>query len=357
MYNKYMKTAKYPMVSIIIPNYNGEPFIENCLDSLREQSFQDFEIVVIDDCSPDNSVDIIKKKYPDVRLFINNKNSGFDASVNLGIKNSRGDYLLLLNNDVVVDSGFVEALTRSLLTKEKAFSVSSKMIRYYERDTLDDAGDMFHVLGWGFKRGDGYPTNTHNLPCRVFSTCAGAGIYKKSILNEIGLFDESFFAYMEDVDLGYRAMIYGYENWYEPKAICYHIGSATTAEGSKYSDFKVRISARNNVYTVYKNMPPLQLAFNMPFLIFGFGVKSAYFILKGYGHAYLLGLKEGLLTTKRVKRVKFKKQNIHNYLKIEKMLFSGLALHIAYRGYTAIKTQKKRRKTTITHRKLTGVKS
>ena len=355
MYNSHMKKEKHPLVSVVIPNYNGEAFIENCLDSLRGQTFNDFEIVVVDDGSTDSSVEIIRKHYPDICLFINENNSGFDASVNRGIKNSRGDYLLLLNNDVVVEADFVEALTKAISAREKAFSVSSKMIRYYERDTLDDAGDMFHVLGWAFKRGDGYPADTHNVPCRIFSTCAGAGIYKKSVLDEIGLFDEAFFAYMEDVDLAYRAMIYGYENWYEPKAVCYHIGSATTAEGNKYSEFKVKISARNNIYTVYKNMPPLQLACNMPFLLLGFGIKVVYFARKGYGKAYLSGLKEGVLERKKIERVKFKKSNTRNYFKIEKMMLSGLALQLAYKSLNAAK-KKKRRKNKKERRQLTLVK-
>ena len=346
MYNKQMKTEKHPLVSVIIPNYNGEAFIENCIDSLGNQSFRDFEIVVVDDGSTDRSVEIIQKKYPDIRLFINENNAGFDASVNRGIQNSRGDYLILLNNDVVVDPGFVKALVEALSAEDKIFSVSSKMIRYYERNILDDAGDMFHVLGWAFKRGDGCPANTHNAPRRIFSTCAGAGIYKKSVLDEIGLFDEAFFAYMEDVDLAYRAMVVGYENRYEPRAICYHIGSATTAEGNKYSDFKVKLSARNNVYTVYKNMPPLQLAGNMPFLVLGFGIKALFFMRKGYGKSYLSGLKEGLSTTNRVKRVKFKKKNLPNYIKIQGMLMSGLALQLAYKGCGALKKQRARRKTT-----------
>ena len=339
-----MKTQKHPLVSVIIPNYNGEAFIENCLDSLRGQTFNNFEIVVVDDGSTDKSVEIIQQHYPDINLLINENNSGFDVSVNRGILNSRGDYLLLLNNDVVVEAGFVEVLTKALSAREKAFSVSSKMIRYYERDILDDAGDMFHVLGWAYKRGDGFPANSHNTPCRVFSACAGAAIYKKKVLDEIGLFDEAFFAYMEDVDLAYRAMIHGYENWYEPKAVCYHIGSATTAEGNKYSEFKVRLSARNNIYTVYKNMPLLQLVGNMPFLILGFGVKTLFFIRRGYGKAYLSGLKDGILKRKQVKRVEFKKSNIRNYIKVEQMMLSGLALQLAYKSLSAFKKKRSRRK-------------
>ena len=119
-----MQSEKHPLVSVIIPNYNGEAFIENCLDSLARQTFHDFEIIVVDDGSIDHSVEIIQKNYPDIRLLINEKNAGFDASVNRGILNSRGDYLLLLNNDVVVDAKFVEALTRAISSREKAFSVS-----------------------------------------------------------------------------------------------------------------------------------------------------------------------------------------------------------------------------------------
>ncbi|MBK5244418.1 MAG: glycosyltransferase family 2 protein [Eubacteriaceae bacterium] len=309
-------------VSIIIPNFNGEKYIGNCLDSLMEQTFDHLgksEIIVVDDCSKDNSVNIIKN-FQDVRLIENSENSGFARSVNQGIRASSGDYCLLLNNDVVVDGDFVKNLYEHIAGNPRVFSVSSKMIRYYERDKLDDAGDFYNILGWAFKRGDGAKLNRYDKPTAIFSTCAGAGIYRRSILDEIGLFDEAFFAYMEDVDLSYRGLIFGYENHYEPKAFCYHIGSATTADGEKYSPFKVNISARNNVYVAYKNMPLVQLILNSPFLVLGFLVKYLLFIKRGYGNDYKEGIQEGLKTLGKIQKVPVQSKNMGHYFWIQVQL-------------------------------------
>ncbi len=201
------------------------------------------------------------------------------------------------------------------------------MIRFYERDTLDDTGDFYHALGWAYKRGDGKPLDYCTKASKVFSTCAGAGMYRKAVFDEIGLFDEHFFAYLEDVDVSYRGLIHGYENWYEPKAICYHIGSATTADGNKYSPFKVKISARNNVYLVYKNMPNAQLLLNAPFLLVGFAVKGAVFTKRGYGREYFGGLREGVATRKNIVRTPFKKNNLRNYVKLQGLLFANMGRH------------------------------
>jgi len=309
-------------VSVIIPNYNGENFIANCLDSLMIQSFSEFghmEIIVVDDCSTDSSVNIIKS-YKNVVLLENSVNSGFDKSVNQGILASRGKYCLLLNNDVVADPDFVRYLYLHIDDNLRVFSVSSKMVRFYERDKLDDTGDFYNILGWGYKRGDGHSVDSHNKATAIFSTCAGAGIYRRSVLDEIGLFDEAFFAYMEDVDISYRGLINGYKNRYEPKAICYHIGSATTAEGQKYSPFKVQISARNNIYVAYKNMPFIQLLINSPFLLLGFLIKYGLFIRRGYGRDYAAGIKEGLENHKKITKVPFQFKNLGHYFFVEAQL-------------------------------------
>ena len=317
-------------VSVIIPNFNGEKYIANCLESILDQSFYDFgrmEIIVVDDCSSDDSVNIIKR-YQEVKLEINPVNSGFDKSVNQGIKASSGTYCLLLNNDVVVDRDFVKYLYRHIDENPKVFSVSSKMVRYYERNKLDDTGDFYNIFGWAYKRGDGKPVEAYKKWTSVFSTCAGAGIYRRSVLDEIGLFDETFFAYLEDVDISYRGLIYGYQNHYEPQAICYHIGSATTADGQKYSPFKVKISARNNIYVAYKNMPTLQLLINSPFLLLGFLIKYLIFWKRGYGKDYSAGIKEGLKNCRQMKKVPVQSKNLGHYILIEIQLIHNLFRHV-----------------------------
>lgn len=317
------KMDEFKRISIIIPNFNGEKYIKPCLDSLMGQCDDAIEIIVVDDCSSDDSMAVLSD-YKNVRVLQNEVNSGFAASVNRGIRESNGEFLLLLNNDVVVASDFVAALYRAIQKDERRFAISSRMVRFNERDKLDDTGDFYNILGWAFKRGDGNPISQYHKPTKVFSVCAGAALYRKSVFDEIGLFDERFFAYLEDVDVSYRALIHGYENWYEPTAICYHIGSATTADGNKYSPFKVRISARNNIYLVYKNMPIGQLLLNFPFLFCGFTAKAAMFATRGYGREYICGLVDGLKGAKSLKKSPFKAKRTLNYLKIELMLIDGL---------------------------------
>ena len=149
----------------------------------------------------------------------------------------------------------------------------------------------------------------------IFTACAGAAIYQRSAFSKIGYFDENHFAYLEDIDVGYRAKIYGYKNTYCPTALVYHVGSGTS--GSKYNSFKVKLSARNNIYLNYKNMPILQLILNFFPLFTGYVVKYAFFIKKGFGKDYKEGIIEGLQTMKAQKKVKFQLRHLTNYIKIE----------------------------------------
>ena len=230
-------------VTVVIPNWNGMRFLKTCLDSLRRQDTDDFETLVVDNHSEDGSVEFIRAHYPEVRLIVHEENLGFTGGVNAGIEASESPYVLLLNNDTECDPGFVRALFTAIDRDPRLFSVSSRMIRFGERDVLDDAGDLFTVLGYQAQRGTGQPVRDPKYlkPNRVFSACAGAAIYRKSVFEEMGAFDPDHFAYLEDVDVGYRAMIYGYRNVYEPSAVVYHVGSASSGE-VQYSDFKVRLT-------------------------------------------------------------------------------------------------------------------
>lgn len=302
-------------VTIIIPNFNGENLLPECLNSIFKQNFKDFDVLVVDDCSTDRSLNILENY--DVKVILNNENLGFAETVNKGIRKAKTEYVLLLNNDVVLKEDFLSNLYEPMKLSSKIFSLSPKMIRYREPELLDDTGDEYTLLGWTYKRGDGSPVNTYNEVTPIFSTCAGAGLYRKSIINEIGYLDPLHYAYLEDVDLGWRALINGYKNYYIPEAQCFHIGSATLADGNKYSEQKVNLSARNNIYIIYKNMPLLQLIVNLPFLGLGFLIKYLYFSSKGYKEAYVSGLKEGFKNIRTLKRVPYKIENTAHYFQIE----------------------------------------
>lgn len=313
------------MISIIIPNYNGKKYLQDCLESIKAQTYTDYEIIIIDNASTDDNYSWLLQQ--DEILFKRlDQNYGFSKAVNEGIQLSRGEYVLLLNNDTVLEPNFLKEIRQAIEVDHKIFAVSSKMISYQDRSIIDDAGDEYTLLGWTLKCGDGKPVEAYTKPREVFSACAGAALYRKSIFDEIGYFDEHFFAYMEDVDISYRARTYGYKNTYCPTAHVYHIGSATS--GSRHNAFKVKLAARNNIYVPYKNMPWIQLMLNIPFLSMGYFIKWIYFTKKGLGKAYRQGFLEGLTGVWKIEKVPFQWKNSKYYLKIEGLLVLNLIKYV-----------------------------
>lgn len=302
-------------ISVIIPNYNGEKIIDGCIQSLLQQEYKDFNIIVVDNNSTDESVKIIEEKYPSITLIKNNENLGFAAAVNIGIKVSKSDFVALLNNDTEVDTKWLGNLYSVVSKDDKIFSASSKMIRFYERDIIDDAGDQYNLLGWAYKRGDGASVDKFNKNKVVFSTCAGAGLYRRKVFEEIGYFDENFFAYLEDIDVSFRGNIHGYKNVYVNDAIVYHMVSATS--GSRHNEFKVKLASRNSIYLIRKNMPLIFTIINLPFLILGIIVKYIFFLRKSLGKEYIEGIKEGIFIKNKVEKTKFKLKNLIYYFIIE----------------------------------------
>ena len=306
-------------VSVVTPNYNGKDFLYAYFESLNKNSNEIGEVIIVDNGSNDGSQEFIrnyreKVDFPIV-LIENSQNLGFAEAVNQGISKARYDYIFSLNNDTVVEKSAILELLNLLNTDGGIFSVSSKMVQFNNPELIDDAGDDYTLLAYTKKRGNNQNLNKFIEVSEIFSSCAGAALYRKDLLEELGGFDSEFFAYMEDVDLGYRARINGYKNLFCPNAIVYHIGSATT--GSQYNEFKVRLAARNNVWVVYKNLPTLQKIVNILFLFLGFLIKYLFFLKKGFGPIYLKGLKEGLRTRNKIKKVEFKSKNWKNYFKIE----------------------------------------
>ena len=322
--------------TIIIPNYNGLSFMEPCFESLKEQTVRDFKVLVVDNGSTDGSVEWFKEhRVPSIFL---KGNTGFSGAVNTGIRAADTPYVLLLNNDTRVEPGFVAAMERAMDQSPKIFSVSSRMIQMYHPELLDDAGDMYSILGWAYQRGVGRSVNLYQKSCRVFSACAGAAIYRRAVFHEIGLFDEQHFAYLEDIDVGWRAKLYGYDNVYCPDAVVYHVGSGTS--GSRYNSFKVRLAARNCIYLNYKNMPGWQILLNAPFLLAGIFVKYLFFVKNGFGGDYVSGLKEGIRTRKQCRRVPGLLKRFGAELKVQFEMICGTGLYV----YEFLRRQAAKRK-------------
>ena len=318
--------------TVIIPNYNGMKYIENCMKALAAETSTEYKIIIVDNGSTDGSRQWIEANCPQVQLIAMGENTGFCGAVNAGIKATKTPYVILLNNDTEVEYGFVKALEDALEAGKKSFSVSAKMVDLKNPKVLDGTGDLYCALGWAFALGKGKEVKgNYEKAAEVFSACGGAVIYRKDILDEIGIFDENHFAYLEDCDLGYRAQIFGYRNYYTPNAVVRHAGSGVS--GSMHNEFKVNLSSKNSVYLIYKNMPLLQILINLPFLIPGFLVKYLFFMKKGLGHTYRKGIWKGIRLCMseegKRKKVLFIGKHLPNYIRIQWKLWINVIRRLA----------------------------
>ena len=213
---KRLKGRNMCKVSVIIPNYNGKRYLKDCLEAMKVQSFRDFEILLIDNGSQDGSQEYVEKAYPWVRLIALKENTGFCGAVNEGIRNSSSPYVILLNNDTIADKDFVGELIRAIEEKPRAFSCQGKLLQMKDKNKIDDAGNYYCALGWAFADGKGKQEKAYEREKKIFASCAGAAVYRRELLDKTGLFDEEHFAYLEDMDIGYRGKLLGYENWFCP---------------------------------------------------------------------------------------------------------------------------------------------
>lgn len=312
---------KDSQASIVVPNYNGIAFVERCLSALLKDA-PEAELLLVDNGSTDGSRELVEERFPQVRVIALEKNYGFCRASNEGMRSAKAPYVILLNNDTEVLPGFTESLVAALEKDERIFSAGAKMIQLYHKEKIDDAGDFYCALGWAFARGKDKPIEYYEQPDEIFAACGGAVIYRKSVLEQIGYLDEAHFAYLEDIDLGYRAKIAGYRNVFAPAAKVYHAGSGTT--GSRHNEFKVSLSSRNSVYLVYKNMPFFQILLNLPFLLAGFFLKYLFFLRKGLGGVYAKGIREGFRMCGRGRKVKFCWKNLPSYVKIQLVLWRDM---------------------------------
>jgi len=263
-----------PAVSVIIVNYNGLPHLKECLDSLRRQTFEDFEIVLVDNASADDSVRFVKSNYAEVTVIVNLKNLGYGGGNNVGIKASSGKYLALLNNDTRVDARWLQRLVEAAEKDGTIGMCASKILNYYHQDIIDNTGLLLYRDGIGRGRGRlEKDSGQYDSEEEVFFPSGCAGLYLRTMLDEIGLLDEDFFLYVEDVDIGLRARIAGWRCIYVPEAAVYHKYSATT---EPYSPLKAYLVERNRIWVVLKCFPLGML------LVSPFYTLLRYF-MQGYG--------------------------------------------------------------------------
>jgi len=285
----------WPKVTVVIVNWNGDRFLDQCLSALLAQTVAPHEIILVDNASSDASLDIVRR-FPSVRLLAQNENLGFARGNNLAINAAaaESEWIALLNPDAFVESRWLEALLSAVRDNPSFDFFGSKLVNAADPSVLDGAGDAYHVSGlvWRMEHGTSVSSVSGQLR-EVFSPCAAAAMYRRSALLEVGGFDEDYFCYSEDVDLGFRLRLAGYRCLYVPSSVAHHVGSGTT--GGQHSDFAVYHGHRNLVWTYVKDMPgvlfwaflPLHLAMNLAALLV--------FTLRGQGGVMFRAKRDAVL--------------------------------------------------------------
>lgn len=285
----------FDKVSVVIINWNGERFLEQCLAALMNQTVKPHEIILVDNASSDGSVEIARR-FPSVRLLLPGQNTGFARGNNVAIAaaSSESEWIALMNPDAFAKPSWLEELL-SAAQRNPAFDVfGSKLVNAAAPSVLDGVGDAYHVSGLVWRMAYGLPlSDATERECEVFSACAAAALYRRSALRELDGFDEDYFCYVEDVDLGFRLRLAGSRCLYVPKSVAHHVGSGTT--GGQHSDFSLYHGHRNLVWTFVKDMPgllfwlllPLHLGMNLACLV--------WFALRGKGGVVLRAKRDALL--------------------------------------------------------------
>lgn len=271
-----------PNVSIIIVNYNGEKIIIECLKSLERLNINNFEIIIVDNGSSDNSINEIRNFLketplaPFLKLLSFDKNLGFAAGNLEGLKHAKGRYIALLNNDAIPDNKWLKELTKAM-DKNLDVGICASKLLIYGTNKIDSAGDEFSTFLKGFKRGEGEDESFFNKKEYVFGACAGAALYRREMIDEIGFFDEEFFLIHEDTDLNFRAQLFNWKVLYVPTAVVYHKVRSSIGQ---MSDQAVYYSLRNNEFVRLKNVPFSVFARFFPEFVIWFILEFIYFVIK-----------------------------------------------------------------------------
>jgi GT2 family glycosyltransferase len=250
---------------VIVVNWNGRSYLEKCLSSLAAQTYPAFEIIVVDNGSIDGSATWVSEKYPEIRLIVNPDNRGFAVANNQGIALGRGAYLALLNNDAWAEPDWLMELVAAVKADPQLGMAASKMMFVNQPAVINSTGICVDRSGISWDRSGGREAGSTDCePAFVFGPCAGAALYRRELFETIGSFDEDFFAYLEDVDLAWRAQWRGWKAIYVPSARVYHVHSATGHEGSS---LKTYLLARNKIQLLVKNYPMPELMLFLPAVV------------------------------------------------------------------------------------------
>ena len=257
-----------PLLTVAVLSYDGRHLLELILPSLARQSFRDFEVVVVDNGSRDDTVAWLSEHWPAVQVVSLAQNIGVTAALNVCARAGRGELVGLFNNDLEADPDCLGELVAALREHPQASWAGAKLRDFEQRDVLDGAGDVFTWAATGGRRGHGErDVGQYDQPRAIFGACGGAALYRRSTLQQVGDFDEDFFAFYEDVDWSLRAQLAGFSCRYVPSAVVYHMGSATIGRG--LSDFTRYQLWRNTLWIIAKDLPARALLRHAPHLLLG----------------------------------------------------------------------------------------
>ncbi len=302
--------------SVIIINWNGRFWLEQCLPTLAAQTFADFEIVVVDNGSTDDSVTWLKQNWPTVRVLPQKSNLGFAAANNIGIQATNSPFVALLNNDTLADPEWLENLVTAVSEPDIGMAASC-IVRWNQPDLLDSAGIEVDWSGIAWNRGWEQPAEQAMMPCKVFGPSAAAALYRRDMLDDIGLFDEEYFAYYEDVDLAWRAQRAGWRCQYNPNARVRHWHSATSLKTPNYKNF---LNGRNKIWTILKNYDWPALLWASPIIISYDVMAAVYQTARSRNLAPIHGRLQAL---RLIKRMATKRQPQRQKAQLSSLPFPG----------------------------------
>lgn len=269
----------FPLVTVLVLNWNGARFLPRCLDALASQTFEDFEVLVLDNASTDGSVDEVEAIWPEFRLIRFPSNLGFAQGNNRGASYARGSWFAFLNNDAFPEPGWLSNLWNFRLENPGFTFFSSRLMDFGNPVLAQNSGDVCHISGYAWPRDSLIPIEqAHLVPEEVFSASAAAAMYQKEAFFEVGGFDETFSSHYEDVDLGFRLRLAGHRCLYVPAAVVAHLGAASFGQESSRTVYQVQ---RNVIWSYVKNMPGRLFWKHLPAHILANLVFIIYYMLQG----------------------------------------------------------------------------
>ena len=289
-----------PAISVVIINYNGGAFLQAAVDSLSRQTFRDFELIVFDNASSDGSAERLDlSTLPSARLVKNPDNLGFAGGNNRAADLATGKWLVLLNPDTVAAPGWLEKLMAAASAQPGCRTFASAQLDLADPGLMDGAGDAYLIFGMAWRGGFARPASELPRPGWCFSACGAAAMYDLALFREVGGFDERYFCYCEDVDLGFRLQLMGHDCRFVPEAVVHHAGSGITG---RLSEFATYHGTRNRIWTYFKNMPAGLILLTLP----GHLLLTAYVLTTNFltprRKSMLRGLKDGFGGALRIRR-------------------------------------------------------